>query len=112
MSAVVCNCALDIAFERWKQRLTAHGVLISEDFERLTNTRYADDILLYVKSLVELEHMATMLIEELNLVGLKLNASKPKVLHLGPKTRIRQSASLTSAGILFKCCTLRIVTDI
>ena len=47
----------------------------------MTNTRYADDILLYARSLEELQRMAELLIVELKFVGLELNASKTKILH-------------------------------
>ena len=48
---------------------------------RLTNTRYADDILLYGKSLEELIFMSESLIAELRKVGLRLNTDKTKILH-------------------------------
>ena len=48
---------------------------------RLTNTRYADDILLYARSLPELKEMTEILIPELNAVGLHLNSKKTKILH-------------------------------
>ena len=44
ISALLFNCALDIAFYRWKQRLGDHGILMSNG-RRMTNIRYADDIL-------------------------------------------------------------------
>ena len=40
-------------------------MLIQRGSDRLTITRYADDILLYAKSLVELEEMTEPLIKEL-----------------------------------------------
>ena len=48
--------------------------------ERLTNTRYADDILLYAKSLTELEQMLAPLIEELARVGLEVHDVKTKII--------------------------------
>ena len=80
LSAILFNCVLDIAFESWKSKLDTHGLYWGYGLERLTNTRYADDILLYAKSLSELQTMAELLIEELQLVGLQLNASKTKIL--------------------------------
>ena len=47
----------------------------------MTNTRYADDILLYAKSLKELEYMTEALLEELKKAGLTMNAGKTKILH-------------------------------
>ena len=81
LSAIIFNCVLDIAFENWKTSLVHEGLLLEGDFERLTNTRYADDILLYAKSLQELCRMAESLIRELQKVGLHLNADKSRILH-------------------------------
>ena len=65
----------------WKRRLRSEGILIHESMERLTNTRYADDILLYGKSLEEIFDMTEILIEELDKVGLRLHPGKCKILH-------------------------------
>ena len=46
--------------------------------ERLTNTRYADDILLYAKSLEELQEMLGLLHDELAAVGLQMHEVKRK----------------------------------
>ena len=51
------------------------------DAEKLTNTRYANIVLLYAKSLHELQSMVKLLIMELKNVGLHLNADKTKILH-------------------------------
>ena len=64
------NAALEIAFRKWKTRLSHHGLLLHVNHERLTNTRYADDIMLYAKSLEELQDMMAWLMEELFQVGL------------------------------------------
>ena len=82
LSAILFNCVLDIAFERWKARLTNEGLYIVWGLQRLTNTRYADDVLIYAKSLQELESMTEALIQELAAVGLVLNAKKIKILHI------------------------------
>ena len=47
----------------------------------MTNTRYADDILLYASTLDELSTMTESLIDELKEVGLELNFKKTKILH-------------------------------
>ena len=47
---------------------------------RLTNVRYADDILLFAKSRGELQRMMVTLIEDLREIGLEVNTSKTKVL--------------------------------
>ena len=81
LSAILFNCVLDLAFKKWKLRLTNEGLFTGFGLERLTNTRYADDILLYAKSLRELDIMTTYLIEELSHVGPQLNANKTRILH-------------------------------
>ena len=80
LSAILFNCALDVAFEEWKTKLRNEGILIREGMTRLTNTRYADDVLLYAKSLGELQSMTELLIIELQKFGLNLNADKTKIL--------------------------------
>ena len=47
--------------------------------ERLTNVRFADDLIIYAKSESELTAMLDMLAEELRGVGLSLNAKKSKI---------------------------------
>ena len=80
MSAVLFNCILDIAFEEWKSKLTSEGIFISLQIPRLTNTRYADEILVYAKSVTELAGMMEKLIIELGRIGLRFNAKKTKIL--------------------------------
>ena len=80
ISPLLFNAALEVAFEAQKERLTYHGILLAENVERLTNIRYADDVMLYAKSLEELHDMLTMLMEELAKIGLHLNGSKTKIL--------------------------------
>ena len=79
-SSLLFNTALEAVFRNWKRRLVEHGWLISPDQERLTNTRYADDILLYGKTLEELGQMMEMLHDELAAVGLHMHESKTKIL--------------------------------
>ena len=47
ISQILFNAGLELAFRKWKQRLTTEGWLLDGDGGRLTNTRYADDIMLY-----------------------------------------------------------------
>ena len=47
---------------------------------RLTNVRFADDIMLYAKSCSELMQMLESLILELGAIGLQLNSRKTKIL--------------------------------
>ena len=70
-----------IVFERWKGKLSHHDIFIAIGLHRLRNTRYADDMLLYARTLPELQEMAEMLISELQNVGLELNFKKTKILH-------------------------------
>ena len=53
---------------------------MKENTCRLTNVRYADDMLLFAKSREELQNMMVLLVEELQKIGLDLNASKTKVI--------------------------------
>ena len=80
ISPILFNAGLELAFRRWKQRLTTEGWLLDGDGGRLTNTRYADDIMLYANSLPELIHMLGHLTEELAKAGLHLNVKKTKLL--------------------------------
>ena len=70
LSTILFNTILDIVFERWKMKLLDHGIFIGYRIERFTNTLYADDILLYIRSLQELREMTELLIPELNAVEL------------------------------------------
>ena len=45
-----------------------------------TNIRYSDDIILYAKSLNELEEMTQKFGDELRKIGLHLNAKKTKII--------------------------------
>ena len=48
--------------------------------ERLTNARYADDMLIFAKSLEELQSMLDLLQVELAYCGLEMHESKSKIL--------------------------------
>ena len=78
ISALLFNCALDVAFLRWRRRLNHHGILM-ENGRRITNVRYADDILLYGKSLQEVSFILEILLEDLRHIGLSLSAKKSKI---------------------------------
>ena len=47
LSAMLFNAAIEEAFCRWKLKLSSEGFLLKENIGRLTNVRYADDILLF-----------------------------------------------------------------
>ena len=51
LSSLLFNAALELVFGRWKMKLGEHGWHINVSTENLTNTRYADDVLLYAKTL-------------------------------------------------------------
>ena len=54
VSPILFNYTLEVKKSKWKRRLTSQGWLIDPKRERLTKTRYADDIWLYAKSQHEL----------------------------------------------------------
>ena len=82
LSPLLFNSALEDAVARWKRRLARHGWQLDADdsAERLTNVRFADDLMLYAKSEQELIYMLDTLQEELAASGLQLNPDKTKVL--------------------------------
>ena len=74
------NAGIEMAFRRWKLRLREHGFLLDVHHTRLTNLRYADDMMIFAKSPTELVQMTEWLVEELSNIGLHLNTAKTKVL--------------------------------
>ena len=76
VSVILFNCVLDIAFDEWRRSLDTEGLYIALGVPRLTNIRYADDILLFAKSIEEVVSMTEKLIKELQRIGLALNAKK------------------------------------
>ena len=68
------------AMRRWKLKLRHHGILLTEGRQRLTNIRYADDIMIFAKSLPELCDMMALLVKTLAEVGLELNLQKTQIL--------------------------------
>ena len=56
------------------------GIFLVHGVPRLTNIRYADDVLLHAKSLQESESMTERLLDELKANGLCLNAKKTEML--------------------------------
>ena len=75
---------MDVVFDEWRRSLDTEGLYIALGVPRLTNIRYADDILLFAKSIEELVSMIEKLIEELKRIGLTLNAKKTKILRCNP----------------------------
>ena len=80
LSSLLFNAGLEHAFKKWKNRLKDHGILFAYDKERLTNVRYADDILLFGKNIDEISDMLEILCEELRAIGLEMHPSKTKIL--------------------------------
>ena len=64
--------------------LTQESIFMVHGFPRLISIRYADDILLYAKSLDELVSMTEGLLHEMKKIGLSLNDKKTEILELNP----------------------------
>ena len=84
MSICLFNAASEMVMRRWKAKFTNHGFKIAcdETIERLTNVRFADDLIIYACSLEEFTEMLDLLVEEFRIVGLEFNAKKSKSLLL------------------------------
>ena len=79
ISPILFNAVLEPAMRKWKRKLLAsHGLVIAG--KKISNIRYADDLMLYTRSLQDLKDMTELLITELGAVGLQFNASKTKIL--------------------------------
>ena len=74
------GAVIELIFKRLKLRLCHHGWLLTHGSERLTNTRYAADILLYAKSLEELEEMLGLLDDQLSSVRFELHEGKTNII--------------------------------
>jgi len=98
LSPLLFNVALDSAMAKWKRKLTNHGIRLHPEHERLTNVRYADDLLLFGGTLGEVTFMFARLEEELAKVGLSINGSKTKLLTNGPESHAGCAAVLVEAG--------------
>ena len=82
LSPILFNSALENALCEWKTDLKDHGFAISpdSDISRLTNIRFADDLLLFGKSMEEAISMLELLVIRLRSYGLELNTKKTKML--------------------------------
>ena len=82
LSPILFNAALEHALGRWKDGLIFEGFALdgNKNKERLTNLRYADDLLLFGQSLDEAISMLDSLTEILLGYGLELNLTKTKIL--------------------------------
>ena len=79
LSPLLFNAGLESALRKWKGRIAGCGLLIDAG-ERLTNIRYADDIMVFAATAEELIWMTEILKDELLKVGLQMNAAKTKVI--------------------------------
>ena len=99
LSPLLFNAVIEHAMEKWKKRLSSEGFALQADdlVERLTNIRYADDILLFAKDLDECQFMLESLVEVLREYGLELNMQKTKILstHFAP---LDQTFLITNQG--------------
>ena len=85
---------------KWKTKVGSDGgfALHSNlEYERLTNIRYADDIIMFAKSIDEAQRMIELLVEVFAECGLELNAKKTKILSTST-TSTQQVALITEYG--------------
>eukprot|EP00973_Karenia_brevis_P041157 5693657-Karenia_brevis.AAC.1 len=57
LSGFLFNITIEMAFRKWKMTLKEHGWQLDPHTERLTNLRFADDIMILGKSQAELQEM-------------------------------------------------------
>ena len=79
ISPLLFNAALEHALRKWKRKPARHGFQLGGT-ERVTNIRYADDIMLHAKSVEKLVDMLVLLYPEFASLGLELNVTKTKIL--------------------------------
>ena len=65
LSPLLFNAVLEDAIRKWKLKLTNEGLRLGHD-TRLTNLRYADDLMIFATSREELVSMVEMLVQELS----------------------------------------------
>ena len=83
ISPLLFNAGLEAAIRRWKSKLGQQGLRVDTG-ERLTNIRYADDLMIYARSCSELCDMMEKLMAELAEVGLSPNTDKTKIMTTMP----------------------------
>ena len=84
ISPLIFNAVLEAvmrkAKEKWKRR--KYGIDLEPSYEdRLTNLRFADDILVIARTLPQIKQMLLDITEECANVGLTLHPEKTKILH-------------------------------
>ena len=98
LSPALFNAALESVLRRWKTRMGSCGLLLDSTHERLTNIRYADDLLLFGKTFDEAISMFEALSEELARAGLSINGSKTKMLTTDSESSDSNVPLLADAG--------------
>jgi len=104
LSPLLFNAATEMVISKWKAKLkSSHGIRLSdaEGAERLTNVRFADDLIIYANSLNELAEMLDLLVIEFRSAGLELNAKKSKLFTLAEDIISYDSPFLVEAGGAF-----------
>ena len=103
LSPLLFNAALESVIRKWKARLRNHGWQLSEldAQERLTNVRYADDLLIFGKSLPEVSEMIEILGDELSKAGLSINGTKTKIMTTNSEAISSTSPILVDMGDFF-----------
>ena len=99
LSPLLFNAALEHVMRRWLARLPAKaGVKLDATSTNLTNLRYADDLLLFGKSLDEAVSMLELLQQELSAAGLTVNPKKTKLLTADASYYLNDVPILVDAG--------------
>ena len=88
----VMECIFRKLKKRWHQlnlRRASHlyGIVIDSEHEPLTNLRFADDVILVASSRADIRKMILDLKKEAARFGMKINASKTKVMATDPAAR-------------------------
>ena len=83
LSPCLFNAALEAVIRRWKSQLGDRGLQLDPARERLTNVRFADDLLLFGSSMAEVVEMFELLSLKLEEAGLSINPSKTKMFTTG-----------------------------
>ena len=82
LSPPLFNSVLEMAIRKWKRGLTDQGIALTANVEeaRLTNIRFADDLLVFANSMGEATYMLDGLVTTLREFGLELNVKKTKLM--------------------------------
>ena len=66
---MVFNAGLEAAFRGWANRLKTEGFVLSTKMKRLSDVRYAGDILLFGKTIEGIARVVEILVKEFAIVG-------------------------------------------